>query len=451
MESAFAPGYVLADKYELVECIGRGGMGEVWRALHRTLNAQVAIKFIHTELTGTSDAAARFMREAQAAAALRSPNVVQILDYGVDGSLAYMVMELLEGESLADRIQRAPVHPTELARVMTHVARALSRAHESGIVHRDLKPDNIFLTHADDELIAKVLDFGIAKVQANTDVDTATRTGAILGTPYYMSPEQAEGNCQVDHRTDIWAMGVIAYECLVGERPFDSEAFGNLLLKICTKPIPVPSQVNPKVPTGFDEWFAAAVNRDVEQRFNGAKDAADALGRLCYQFDPALAAPAPLPHGAHRPVFTPSGTAVLGSTNQPLARTVDPRPRRRLLVPALGAGLAFILLLGAGVAYFARDRLAEAAAPPESASAAPEPISSEDAEPASPPSSAAAVIADAAAESAPEPEQQEVPEKPAVGSRKTAPLPASKPRSKPPAPKSSAKPDPGELSPEQLL
>src|SRR6185503_10771840 len=155
------------------------------------------------------------MREAQSAAALRSPHVVQILDFGADNGVPYIAMELLDGESLAARIERTRgLSPGETANIIAQVSRAVVKAHEAGIVHRDLKPDNIFVVRNDEEEVAKVLDFGIAKASNVFGVTTgsATRTGAILGTPYYMSPEQAEGNRQVDHRTDLWALGVIAFE-----------------------------------------------------------------------------------------------------------------------------------------------------------------------------------------------------------------------------------------------
>lgn len=335
-------------------------MGEVWRARHLLLNSDVAIKFIHTELSGTSDVAGRFVREAQAAAALRSAHVVQILDYGVEGPLAYQVMELLEGESVAHRLRRELIPPAELARILTHVARALGKAHAAGIVHRDLKPDNVFLTRSDDELIAKVLDFGIAKFRANPTggkLEHATRTGALLGTPYYMSPEQAEGTRDVDHRADIWAMGVIAFECLIGQKPFDSDALGNLLLKICTHPLPVPSAFG-KVPPGFDDWFTRTVNRDVSQRFQSAKEAADALSRVCN----VTVAPQSNEPVVARPNVSQPGAPALALTNEPVAATLDPvKPRsrgRRLAI----TGVVGIAVIGA-IAYFGRTRESEPTPP----------------------------------------------------------------------------------------
>jgi serine/threonine protein kinase len=275
---------VIAGKYRLVRQLGKGGMGSVWYAEHLTLHSPVAIKLIDPEIAQNAEALARFLREAQSAASLRSPHVVQILDHGVDNGVPYIAMEVLDGESLADRLTRiGRLMPAETARLMTHVGRAIGRAHEAGIVHRDLKPDNIFIIRNDEEEIGKVLDFGIAKSTAHglgASSGGATRTGALLGTPYYMRPEQAEGARTLDHRTDIWAMGVIAFECIVGRRPFDAEALGGLLLAICTRPIPVPSQWN-SVPAGFDAWFARACARDLNARFATAKEAATDLRRVC--------------------------------------------------------------------------------------------------------------------------------------------------------------------------
>jgi serine/threonine-protein kinase len=275
------PGAVLAGKYTLERKLGQGGMGAVWRAEHVHLRSPVAIKLIDQQIAQHPEALARFMREAQAAAALRSPHVVQILDYGADRGVPYIAMELLEGESLADRLARVGrLPPAEVARIITEVARAIGRAHELSIVHRDLKPDNIFLVHNDDVEVTKVLDFGIAKAaQGLGTVSGNTRTGAILGTPHYMSPEQAEGTKFVDHRTDLWALGVIAFECSVGRRPFESDALGSLLLAICTRPLPVPSASGLELP-GFDAWFAKACARELADRFQSARELASELRRV---------------------------------------------------------------------------------------------------------------------------------------------------------------------------
>lgn len=275
-------GRVLDGKYRLDARLGEGGFGSIWRAEHLVLHAPVAVKLIHVEGAQQEGLVERFLREAQATAALRSPHVVQLLDYGADEQQPYIVMELLEGENLAERLKRVGfLTPTEVVRIVTHVARAIGRAHELGVIHRDLKPENVFLVRNGDEEIAKVLDFGVAKMVNGTDQDqgTRTRTGSLIGTPHYMSPEQAQGNKAVDFRTDLWALGVMAFEMLTGQRPFDSDGLGDLVLSICIREIPVPSQIR-SVPQGFDAWFARAVQRDPELRYQSARDMATDLMKV---------------------------------------------------------------------------------------------------------------------------------------------------------------------------
>jgi serine/threonine-protein kinase len=356
-------GTVLAGKYALRSKLGQGGMGSVWRAEHLQLRSPVAIKLIDQEIARNAEALARFMREAQAAAALRSPHVVQIFDFGADEGVPYIAMELLEGESLAGRLERTLIlSPSETSRIITQVTRAITKAHEGGIVHRDLKPDNIFLVQNDEEEVAKVLDFGIAKASNTFGASTgsATRTGSLLGTPYYMSPEQAEGNRHVDGRADVWALGVIAYECLVGRRPFDADALGALLLAICTRPLPIPSKHAP-VPAGFDAWFARACARETNERFQSARELAVELRRVCGDLgatprsdyaDSTLslnATPASLSLGGMAPAVERPLTA---NTYERSVHIERPRTSRAPLVLGVVAALAAV----AGVAYFVMSR-----------------------------------------------------------------------------------------------
>jgi serine/threonine-protein kinase len=274
---------LVAGKYELVRLIGRGGMGYVWEGRHATLATRVAIKFVDPEYADSAEARARFVTEARAAATIRSKYAIQIYDHGLtDDGRPYIVMELLAGEPLDRRLERLGRLPLgETARLLGQVCRALQRAHDAGIIHRDLKPENIFLVSSDDdEEIAKVLDFGIAKFKGlpgGPAVTSSTRTGAVLGTPFYMSPEQARGLRDIDHRTDLWSLGVIAYKCVTGMLPFDGESVGDLLVKICTAPLPVPSVTLPGLPVGFDRWFTRALEREPGRRFGSASELADAL------------------------------------------------------------------------------------------------------------------------------------------------------------------------------
>jgi serine/threonine-protein kinase len=274
----FQSGDVIAERYELRELVGEGGMGAVWRARHIQLEADVALKLMSAAIAAQPDALHRFLREARAAARLTSSHVVKVFDYGVDGETPFIAMELLAGESLRQRLDReGALSPAATLSVIRHATRALSKAHAEGIVHRDLKPENLFLTQQEEEVL-KVLDFGVAKLSTTTSggLSTSTRTGAVLGTPFYMSPEQARGIKAIDHRSDIWSLGVIAYECLIGKLPFDSEGFGDLVLKICTLPPPVPSAVA-TVPAGFDAWFARVVERDPEQRYQSVDEMLEVL------------------------------------------------------------------------------------------------------------------------------------------------------------------------------
>jgi serine/threonine-protein kinase len=275
---------LVAGKYRVLGLIGRGGMGSVWEGRHSSLGTRVAIKFIDLEYVESKEACARFVTEARAAATIQSKHAIQIFDHGVtDDGRPYMVMELLVGEPLDKRIDRlGTISLKETARIIGHVCRALQRAHDAGIIHRDLKPENIFLVRSpdDDDEIAKVLDFGIAKIKAppgEEGLSSSTKTGAVLGTPYYMSPEQARGLRNIDHRSDLWSLGVIAHKCVTGVLPFEGESVGDLLVKICTAPVPTPSVTVPGLPASFDAWFFRALEREPSRRFARASELADAL------------------------------------------------------------------------------------------------------------------------------------------------------------------------------
>jgi serine/threonine protein kinase len=275
---------LVAGKYEVLRLIGRGGMGSVWEGRHVSLGTRVAIKFVDAEHAGNEEARSRFVTEARAAAAIQSKHAIQIFDHGLaDDGRPYIVMELLLGEPLDARIERqGRLSLAETARILGQVCRALIRAHEAGIIHRDLKPENIFLVRSpeDEDEAAKVLDFGIAKIRVafeGSDPTSSTQTGAVLGTPYYMSPEQARGFRTIDHRTDLWSLGVIAYKCVTGVLPFEGQSVGDLLVNICTGPLPIPSRGVPELPATFDAWFARAIDRAPEGRFSSATELADAL------------------------------------------------------------------------------------------------------------------------------------------------------------------------------
>jgi serine/threonine protein kinase len=339
---------VVAGRFRLNRLLGRGGMGSIWHATHLGLDIPCALKFIEGHLADMADMNARFEREAKAAARLRSPHVVQILDHGIWEGVPYIAMELLEGEDLGKRLERVrKLSSADVVAVIDQVTRALGKAHGLGIVHRDLKPDNIFLVRDDDREIAKVLDFGIAKTNVEL-VSGATKTGAMLGTPYYMSPEQAQGTKSLDLRSDLWSLAVIVFECVTGVRPFESEALGDLLMRIMVAPLPVPSQVA-QVPPGFDAWWTKAAMRDPAQRYQSAKELAEAL---------ALALGVTVvPHTVERPLLA---TAPLTT---PLPRPATPAPAPQTMSEAVLPLLHPKLAATTGAAVVGRTQDGTEAAP----------------------------------------------------------------------------------------
>jgi serine/threonine-protein kinase len=253
-------------------------MGSVWLAHDTSLDSAVALKLIDDDKAKSEEVRLRFAREAKAAAQLRGAHVVDVFDHGESDGTLYIAMEYLQGEDLGARLDRVGrLDPLSTYKIVAHVARALVRAHANGIVHRDLKPENIFLVQNDEEEIAKVLDFGIAKLDAYSLQDKATRTGSFLGTPFYVSPEQARGK-STDYRSDLWSLGIIVFQCLTGRPPFESEALGELMGLILYEDLPRLTAHNPELPITIDAWWERAAMRDRELRFQSAKELADALG-----------------------------------------------------------------------------------------------------------------------------------------------------------------------------
>ncbi|HVY46727.1 MAG TPA: serine/threonine-protein kinase, partial [Minicystis sp.] len=251
------PGTLVAERFRLERQLGEGGMGSVWLAHHVKLEMACAVKFIHADVADAEGVRERFEREAKIAGQLKSPHVVQVLDYGIEDGRPYIAMELLDGEDLAKRLaKRGRLSAQETVAIVAQIARALAKAHAAGLVHRDLKPENVFLVRDEEHELVKVLDFGIAK--AKTPIDTRTKTGALMGTPRFMSPEQAQGEKTLDHRSDLWSLGVITYRCVVGHLPFDSDAIGDLMMRIIVHPLPVPSLITPGLPPSFDAWWQRA-------------------------------------------------------------------------------------------------------------------------------------------------------------------------------------------------
>jgi eukaryotic-like serine/threonine-protein kinase len=281
-------GMIVAQRYRVERMIGVGGMGTVWAGRHLSLERLVAIKFIHPKLATSAEALRRFDLEAKAAAKLKSRHAVAVHDHGVtsDGQ-PYIVMEYLEGETLERAIRRrGPLPLAEVTAIVTQAARALQAAHDAGIIHRDLKPDNIFLMNDAEAgklgYTVKLVDFGIAKMLQDDAAHgaAATQAGSVLGTPHYMSPETLTAFAPVSAASDIWSLGACTFTASVGRLPFEGDAIGDVVLKVCAAPLPVPSKLNPSLPEAFDEWFAKACHRDRSQRFGSVRELAIALQQL---------------------------------------------------------------------------------------------------------------------------------------------------------------------------
>lgn len=309
-DERFAPGSVLDGRYRIDAVLGTGGMGRVYRAEHTKIGKSVAIKVLHAQLTRNHDAAQRFQREAIASGRLDHPNIVGVSDFGVldDGS-CYLVMEILEGESLGDRLERdRRIHWVEAIGILRSVLSGLRHAHERGVVHRDIKPDNVYLARKDGELVIKILDFGIAKLYAGTDVDPAsTRAGITVGTPAYLSPEQAVGGT-ITPRSDLYSASVVLYEMIAGRAPFeDSDPLAMLGAHVSRRP-PALADVAPgvEVPASLEEILRQGLTKSPAERISTAADYLSLLDTV-----------APAPHAAPRP-----GT--LGGDAGRAAKAADP-------------------------------------------------------------------------------------------------------------------------------
>jgi eukaryotic-like serine/threonine-protein kinase len=459
------PGQVLDGKYRIVRLIGEGGMGAVFEGENVRISRRVAIKVLHGAALEKAETVQRFEREAQAAGRIGSDHILEILDLGTlsDGE-RYMVMEFLNGETLSARIKHhTRLTPEQIVPLIRQALVGLGAAHQAGIIHRDLKPDNIFVLHEKTGIrdYVKIIDFGISKFNALGGDMNMTRTGAVMGTPYYMSPEQAKGSGGVDHRSDIYAIGVILYEAVTGEVPFTGNTFNELMFKIVlSEPRPL-AQVIPNLDPRFTEIVTRAMAREPGQRFANADEMIKALDALGYG---GKAVPATVtnpqvfqgqaPPVAQAPFAQSSGGAVGGvtaGTQGTFATSQQGVPgaasRRSGLGVAVGAA---VLVLGGGA--FAAYKVfggkpadapvpaAEApasAAPPAAVSVAP--AGEPKVEPAPPPATAAPATA---APPPPEPVASTSAAPPPVAAKAIAGRPATPgPRPARPTP-AAAKPDP---------
>ncbi|HVX97929.1 MAG TPA: serine/threonine-protein kinase [Polyangia bacterium] len=311
--------------YRIVSLLGEGGMGTVYLAQHPGIGRKAAIKVLHPDLARSPDLVTRFFNEARAANTIRHPGIVEVYDFGTlpDGA-TYITMEFLEGESLSARLKRAGRLPPATAAQFAHqTASALAAAHAAGIVHRDLKPDNIFVVPGQDEEgreQIKILDFGIAKLSTEHPGGSGvkTRTGTVMGTPVYMSPEQCRGTKEVDHRTDIYALGIILYEMLCGQPPFVSSGYGELIhMHIGTPPAP-PRTHNPGIPAELEAVVLKLLAKDAGQRYQSMGELQQALkasgaGTMSYpRVD--VAPPAPRSEPSVQTTFSTAASMIDGPT-----------------------------------------------------------------------------------------------------------------------------------------
>lgn len=267
--------------YMLTAKLGEGGMGVVYLAEHPVIGRKVAMKAIHPELSRNPEVVSRFVTEAKAVNQIGNEHIVDIHDFGntPDGEF-YFIMEFLQGEALSDRLRRSTLlEPAPAVSVAAQVADALGASHQHGIIHRDLKPENIFIItkgHTTD--FVKVLDFGLAKLTQGDDrITHKTRTGSVMGTPYYMSPEQCEGKANIDHRADIYSLGVILFEMLTGKVPFGGEGYGEIIVKHITAPVPSPRAINPRLGPALEAIVLRALAKPREARFQSMEEFASAL------------------------------------------------------------------------------------------------------------------------------------------------------------------------------
>jgi eukaryotic-like serine/threonine-protein kinase len=415
-------GDVLAGKYRIDKILGAGGMGVVVAAHHIRLDEKVAIKFLLPETLGNAEAVARFEREARAAVKIKSEHVARVTDVGtLETGAPYMVMEYLEGGDLSGWIQKRGALPAEQAvEFLLQACDAIADAHSLGIVHRDLKPANLFCIQRNDGFFSvKVLDFGISKVtgMAGSGPDMGmTKTAAVMGSPYYMSPEQVQSSRNVDPRSDIWSLGIILYELLTGRVPFGGDTIAELVLKIMTAPAPPLRQLRPDVPEGIEAVVLRCLEKDRAHRYSNVAELAFALApfgprrvkglveRIVRVIQAAgmSASALALPPSADQSVAPPAATAASWGQTKP-----EPgRKRATILLIAASASLAAIAAVV--VTVFALRRPAEhtatvvtANAPPAAAPALPAPTPVAAAEVAAPQAAAPATPAPSASAAPP--------------------------------------------------
>ncbi|HVW30828.1 MAG TPA: protein kinase [Polyangiaceae bacterium] len=353
--SALEPGTVLAGRFRVVRCMGVGGMGAVYEIEHELTKHRRALKLLHAVMAQNTAVVERFLREASAAGRVGNQHIVETFDAGtLESGEPYLVMEMLRGQTLSDRIARGPMPIAEVVDLVGQACDGVQAAHDAGIVHRDLKPDNLFVVDVEGRPFVKILDFGISKFDPNKTGGLAlTQEGAALGTPYYMSPEQIRGEIKLDARTDVYALGVILYECIAGQRPFEAEALTQLAVLIHVGKPPPLSQLRPDVPPGLADVVARAMATDPAQRIATARELRAELerfGNVSFRGQTARLGPtpsmsAPAASVAARSLATSAaGVSVRAATGG--------APAQKGQGVAIAAGFGILALVGAGAAFF---------------------------------------------------------------------------------------------------
>jgi serine/threonine-protein kinase len=319
------PGTVIDGKYRITRLLGTGGMGAVYEGENVRIRRKVAIKMLHLSVSTQADVVKRFEREAQASALVGSEHICEVLDLGVlaDGT-RYMVMEYLDGETLSGRIKHhGRLMPYQSIPLLLQILEALGAAHAAGIIHRDLKPDNVFILPQRSGMkdFIKILDFGVSKfAQTGGEEMNVTRAGAVVGTPYYMSPEQAKGSSAIDARTDVYAIGVLLYQATTGQVPYQAETFNELLFKIVLEVAPPPQTYVPDIDPEFAGIILRAMAREPELRFQSCAEFAAALQSFHASRSSAIPAAPAAPPPARAPA-----TQVLDLANMPPLPAMAPQ------------------------------------------------------------------------------------------------------------------------------
>jgi eukaryotic-like serine/threonine-protein kinase len=371
-------GDVVAGKYHVERVLGAGGMGIVVAATHVQLDRKVAIKFLLPAALANPDIVARFSREARAASKIESEHVARVIDVGVlESGAPFMVMEHLEGRDLAARVaEQGVLSVEEMARYVLQACEALAEAHAAGIVHRDLKPANLFLAQrADRSTSVKVLDFGISKAPVGSG--GTTNTQAIMGSPHYMSPEQLMSSKHVDHRSDVWSLGIVMYEALTGSPPFLGEQMPEIVAKILQAPTPRVSDTRPEVPPEVDAIITKCTAKNAADRYSSvahlaralapfAPDSArsvDRISRVLNATEPPPASPPISTAAAPTPAGATSNDAPSGTTGWGATQAAIPRRKMSPLIFVLGGAA---ILFTAGIFAVARfSKSSAVAAPPQ--------------------------------------------------------------------------------------